>query len=156
MCMTAVVAASWMDLCRSLTDSPSRLLPTKFGYRMCRLQKPFAAQRSMPMRQNPTLLSAQRRGQYQYPKDCSTLLRHTAKPSPLRPHCSSPGLLEVTKCCRASTLDRESRIRHHQYLASDQIRHGYNQPGIRFQRESFAAMQAHFLLLLVLCSYSLM
>jgi len=154
--MTAAVATNLKDLYRSLTDSPSRLLPTAFDCLTCRLQTLCVVQHSKPTRQNPTLPLVQRRGRYQYPKDCSTLLRHTAKPSPLQPRCSSLGLLEATKYCRASTLDRESRIRHHQYLASDQIRHGYNQPGIRFQRESFAAMQAHFLLLLVLCSYSLM
>ena len=148
--MTAAVATNLKDLYRSLTDSPSRLLPTAFDCLTCRLQTPFAAQRSMPMRQNPTLPSAQRRGQYQYQTDCSTLLRHTAKPNHLQPLCSSPGLLGATKCCRALTLDRENRIRHHQYLASDQTTRGHSQLGIRFQRESFATMQAHFPLLQVL------
>jgi len=117
---------------------------------MCRLQKLFVVQRSMPTRQNPMLPSVQQRGQYQYLMDRSTLLRRMAKPSPLQPHCSSPDLLVATKYCRASTLDRESRIRLRQHHANDQTTHGHSQLGIRFQRESFATARAHFLLLPVL------
>ena len=123
---------------------------------MCRLQKLFVVQRSMPTRQNPMLPSVQQRGRYQYLMDRSTLLRRMAKPSPLQPHCSSPGLLVATKCCRASIPDRASHIHHRQCHANDQTTHGRNQLDIRFQREPFATMQAHFPLQQVLLSCSLL
>jgi len=150
MCTTAVAATNLMDLYRSLTDSPSRLLPTAFDCLTCRLQKLFAEQRSMPTRQNPMLPSVQRRGQYQYPMGCSTLLRHMAISSHPQLRCNQLGLPVATKCCRASIPDLESRIRLRQYHANDQTTCGHSQLGTRFQREPFATMQAHFRLLLVL------
>ena len=142
MCMTAAVATSWKGLCRSSIDSPNRSPPTTFGYPMCRLHRPFVAQHSKPTRQNPTLLSAQRHGRYQYLKDYSTALRRTAISSPLQSHCNSLGQLVATKCCLASTPDRENHNRHHRCHANAQTTHGRNQLDIHFQRARVATEQA--------------
>ena len=144
MYMTAAVATSWKDLYRSSIDSPNLSPPAMFGCLTCHLRTPCAVRHSMPTPLNPRLPSARLRDQYQYLTDYSTCLRHKAKPSPLQLHCNSPGLLVATKCCRASTLDRENRIHRHQCRANDQKTNDRNQLGIRFLRARVARVQVRF------------
>ena len=156
MYMTAAVATSWKDLYRSSIDSPNLSPPAMFGCLMCRLRMPCVGRRSMPTLLSPRLPSARLRDQYQYLTDYSTSLRRMAKPSPLQSHCNSLGLLVAMKCCHASIPDRESHNHRHQCRANAQTTRGRSQLDIRFQREPFVTMQAHFPLQQVLLSYSLL